>query len=35
MSRPIEFSYPHSIAMCRLAIAPAAMPEEARRTASF
>ena len=33
MSRPIEFGKPHSSAMWRLAMAPAAMPEPARRAA--
>ncbi len=35
MSSPIAFSWPHSAAMWREAIAPAAMPEAASRTASF
>ena len=34
MSRPMAFWCPHSAAMCRAAIAPAAMPEAASRTAN-
>ena len=33
MSSPIAFSKPHSCAMCRQAMAPAAMPEAAIRPA--
>ena len=34
MSKPIAFGYPQSVEMWRLAIAPAAMPDAASRTAN-